>query len=228
MRGARVPASVLRRALDDVLRRYGVHPDGDDAAGDDLIVAASPAACPRRGHAAPARGSRRLTRGARGAALAARSPARRVPARPLPSRARPRPPPVECPQHPDVAKNRRVLWTLNVQSRTAIAGRGPSLSVQNTRTLRKNPPGVLWTLNSPITQHHRGHDPRVECPKHPDISKNLPGVVDTRRRSGPVIAGRATRRRAHPGAHPRTHPSVRRESTPKCDTQYQHARYWEP
>lgn len=46
MRGARVPASTLRRALDDVLRRYGVHPDGDDAAGDDLIVAAFPRRMP--------------------------------------------------------------------------------------------------------------------------------------------------------------------------------------
>ncbi len=46
MRGARVPASVLRRALDDVLRRYGVHPAGDDAAGDDLIVAAFPRRMP--------------------------------------------------------------------------------------------------------------------------------------------------------------------------------------
>ncbi len=46
MRGARVPASVLRRALDDVLRRYGVHPDGDDSAGDDLIVAAFPRRMP--------------------------------------------------------------------------------------------------------------------------------------------------------------------------------------
>ncbi|WP_144829331.1 TetR/AcrR family transcriptional regulator [Microbacterium sp. BH-3-3-3] len=46
MRGARVPASVLRRALDDVLRRYGVHPDGDDSASDDLIVAAFPRRMP--------------------------------------------------------------------------------------------------------------------------------------------------------------------------------------
>ncbi|WP_295837756.1 helix-turn-helix domain-containing protein [uncultured Microbacterium sp.] len=46
MRGARVPASVLRRALDDALRRYGVHPDGDDAAADDLIVAAFPRRMP--------------------------------------------------------------------------------------------------------------------------------------------------------------------------------------
>ncbi len=46
MRGARVPASVLRRALDDALRRYGVGPDSGDAAGDDLIVAAFPAGCP--------------------------------------------------------------------------------------------------------------------------------------------------------------------------------------
>jgi AcrR family transcriptional regulator len=46
MRGARVPASVLRRALDDALRRYGVHPDGADAAGDDLVVAVFPRRMP--------------------------------------------------------------------------------------------------------------------------------------------------------------------------------------
>jgi len=46
MRGARVPASVLRRALDDVLRRYGVHPDGSDVAGDDLVIAAFPRRMP--------------------------------------------------------------------------------------------------------------------------------------------------------------------------------------
>ncbi len=46
MRGARVPASVLRRALDDALRRYGVGPDSGDAAGDDLIVAAFPRRMP--------------------------------------------------------------------------------------------------------------------------------------------------------------------------------------
>lgn len=46
MRGVRVPASTLRRALDDVLRRYGVHPDGEDPAGDDVIVAAFPRRMP--------------------------------------------------------------------------------------------------------------------------------------------------------------------------------------
>lgn len=46
MRGARVPASVLRRALDDALRRYGVHPDGDDPADDDVVIAAFPRRMP--------------------------------------------------------------------------------------------------------------------------------------------------------------------------------------
>lgn len=46
MRGARVPASTLRRALDDVLRRYGVGPDGDEAAGDDVVVATFPRRMP--------------------------------------------------------------------------------------------------------------------------------------------------------------------------------------
>jgi len=46
LRGGRVPAAVLRRALDDTLRRYGVHPGGDDSAGDDLIVAAFPRRMP--------------------------------------------------------------------------------------------------------------------------------------------------------------------------------------
>jgi AcrR family transcriptional regulator len=42
----RVPVSVLRRALDDVLRRYGVHPDGTDAASDDVVVAVFPRTMP--------------------------------------------------------------------------------------------------------------------------------------------------------------------------------------
>ena len=44
---ADVPASVLRQALDDVLRRYGVHPDGPgDPAEDDVVVAVFPRAMP--------------------------------------------------------------------------------------------------------------------------------------------------------------------------------------
>jgi AcrR family transcriptional regulator len=46
LRGERVAQSVLRRALDDVLRRFGVHPDGDDAADDDLVVATFPRRMP--------------------------------------------------------------------------------------------------------------------------------------------------------------------------------------
>ena len=42
----RVPVSVLRRALDDVLRRFGVHPDGDAAAEDDFVVAVFPRRMP--------------------------------------------------------------------------------------------------------------------------------------------------------------------------------------
>ncbi|MFD5224709.1 TetR/AcrR family transcriptional regulator [Microbacterium sp. NPDC058342] len=46
LRGARVPVSTLRTALDDVLRRYGVLPDGADAAPDDLVVAVFPRSMP--------------------------------------------------------------------------------------------------------------------------------------------------------------------------------------
>ena len=42
----RVPVSVLRHALDDVLRRFGVHPDGDAAAADDVVVAVFPRRMP--------------------------------------------------------------------------------------------------------------------------------------------------------------------------------------
>ena len=42
----RVPAAVLRRALDDVMRRYGVLPEATDAAADDLVVAVFPRAMP--------------------------------------------------------------------------------------------------------------------------------------------------------------------------------------
>ncbi|MEU1972192.1 TetR/AcrR family transcriptional regulator [Microbacterium sp. NPDC019599] len=43
----RVPVSVLRRALDDVLHRFGVHPDGEDAGPDDLVVAVFPRRMPK-------------------------------------------------------------------------------------------------------------------------------------------------------------------------------------
>ncbi|MEX0152314.1 TetR/AcrR family transcriptional regulator [Microbacterium sp. LMI1-1-1.1] len=46
LRGGRVPAAVLRRALDDAMRRYGVHPDGDASADDDLVVATFPRRMP--------------------------------------------------------------------------------------------------------------------------------------------------------------------------------------
>lgn len=46
LRGGRVPAAVLRRALDDAMRRYGVHPDGDESADDDLVVATFPRRMP--------------------------------------------------------------------------------------------------------------------------------------------------------------------------------------
>jgi AcrR family transcriptional regulator len=44
----KVPVSVLRRALDDAMRRFGVGPGGEarDAAADDVIVAVFPRAMP--------------------------------------------------------------------------------------------------------------------------------------------------------------------------------------
>ena len=42
----RVPLTVLRRALDDALRRYGVPPDGAAAAADDVVVAVFPRSMP--------------------------------------------------------------------------------------------------------------------------------------------------------------------------------------
>lgn len=59
LRGARVRVGVLRAALDDVRRRYGVHPDGDgdgDAA-DEVVVAVFPRRMP------PAEIARRLRTG---------------------------------------------------------------------------------------------------------------------------------------------------------------------
>lgn len=46
LRGSRVPVSTLRTAMDEVLRRYGVHPDGADAAPDDVVVAVFPRGMP--------------------------------------------------------------------------------------------------------------------------------------------------------------------------------------
>ena len=47
LRGPRkVPVSELRTALDGAMRRFGVHPDGSDAAPDDLAVAVFPRRMP--------------------------------------------------------------------------------------------------------------------------------------------------------------------------------------
>lgn len=47
LRGTRrVPLTALRRALDDALRRYGVHPHGTSAASDDVVVAVFPRSMP--------------------------------------------------------------------------------------------------------------------------------------------------------------------------------------
>lgn len=46
LRGNRVPVSTLRTAMQDVLRRYGVHPDGAGAASDDVVVAVFPRSMP--------------------------------------------------------------------------------------------------------------------------------------------------------------------------------------
>jgi hypothetical protein len=40
LRGSRTSAAALRRALDDVLRRYGVHPDSVADPGEDAVVVA--------------------------------------------------------------------------------------------------------------------------------------------------------------------------------------------
>ncbi|GAA2003198.1 TetR family transcriptional regulator [Microbacterium ulmi] len=42
----RVPVAELRRALDDVLRRFGVHPDGVESAPDDMAIAVFPRRMP--------------------------------------------------------------------------------------------------------------------------------------------------------------------------------------
>lgn len=54
LRGRRVRPGVLRAALDDVRRRYGVHPDGAGDAPDDVVVAVFPRRMP------PAEVTRRL------------------------------------------------------------------------------------------------------------------------------------------------------------------------
>lgn len=46
LRGARVRPAVLRRALDDVMHRFGVHPAGEEAADDDVVVAVFPRRMP--------------------------------------------------------------------------------------------------------------------------------------------------------------------------------------
>jgi AcrR family transcriptional regulator len=46
LRGERVPQATLRRALDDVMRRFGVHPADGDAAPDDVVVAVFPRRMP--------------------------------------------------------------------------------------------------------------------------------------------------------------------------------------
>lgn len=47
LRGKRVPASALQSAFDDVLRRYGVHPDAaGEPSADDIVVAVFPRAMP--------------------------------------------------------------------------------------------------------------------------------------------------------------------------------------
>ncbi|KRA22100.1 transcriptional regulator [Microbacterium sp. Root61] len=42
----RVPATVLRRALDDAMRRFGVHPDPAEAGEDDIAIAIFPRRMP--------------------------------------------------------------------------------------------------------------------------------------------------------------------------------------
>lgn len=47
LRGERTPVSTLRRALDDAMRRFGVHPEpSNEQHSDDLIVAVFPRAMP--------------------------------------------------------------------------------------------------------------------------------------------------------------------------------------
>ena len=46
LRGNDVPASVLSDALDDLMHRFGVHPDGESPADDDIVVATFPRRMP--------------------------------------------------------------------------------------------------------------------------------------------------------------------------------------
>lgn len=47
LRGARTPSTVLRRALDDAMRRFGVHPDATpEPRADDVVVAVFPRSMP--------------------------------------------------------------------------------------------------------------------------------------------------------------------------------------
>lgn len=54
LRGSRVPVATLRTALDDAMRRFGVHPEPDDPSDDDVVVAVFPRRMP------PAEVARRL------------------------------------------------------------------------------------------------------------------------------------------------------------------------
>lgn len=46
LRGGRVRPPVLKQALDDVMRRFGVHPGGEEPAEDDVVVAVFPRRMP--------------------------------------------------------------------------------------------------------------------------------------------------------------------------------------
>ncbi|WP_040166713.1 TetR/AcrR family transcriptional regulator [Microbacterium gorillae] len=46
LRGKRTAAATLRTALDDAMRRFGVHPDGHGSGRDDVVVAVFPRAMP--------------------------------------------------------------------------------------------------------------------------------------------------------------------------------------
>jgi len=46
LRGAAVPASVLSDAYDDLMHRFGVHPDGEPPARDDVVIATFPRRMP--------------------------------------------------------------------------------------------------------------------------------------------------------------------------------------
>lgn len=46
LRGKRVASATVRAALDDAMRRYGVHPDAPTPSSDDLVVAVFPRSMP--------------------------------------------------------------------------------------------------------------------------------------------------------------------------------------